>query len=335
MRLLPNSISSDDTICFSIRVTSRCNLKCSYCNYKSLITPDIEFKDIDDEVFNKYLDIIEWVNLHITPKIQIRFSGGEPLLLGKRMFDLVNKVTSRIGKKVHILTNGALLDCDAINLGKQAGIAAFLVSLENPYDIDPGSISPAKIIDKILLLKGQDVKVLPAVVILRNHMFSQMAEVADYFYSRLGNIPTISELNFGGYVSPTSNEILTLRSSVEIVVQKYLGITPLRLFPYIVPELAYTYKPTYLVEFGVAPDRFNFTEDSITKRIHEFYRYVDIAYPPFDCYDKQCQWSDGCKRIKWFWKDKENDYCKLKKAICDGYYHGCLHWLDNGGGLCC
>lgn len=313
-------LSRDDTLCLSVIVTSRCNLRCSYCHYYSRIPESHRNTDIQDEVFDRYLDLIDWIKSHLHQKIQVRFSGGEPLLLGGRLYELAEKVRHRLGERVHVLTNGELLSAEVIRTAANSGISAFLVSIENPFEVDKGSINPSVVMDKIAVLDGSTVEVLPAVVIVQNHMFSRLAELADLFFDKLGQVPTLSELNFNAYISPKQTELKHLRKGVEAIVAKYLGKTPLVLFPYIVPELAFCYENRYLLEFGVRPGSYDFFSPSVEKCIAEVVRYLNDAYPAASCERYRCTWHENCRRIKWAWHSKMRDYCAFKRAISDGYY---------------
>ena len=322
MQQLPSLgfLSKDDTLCLSITVTSRCNLRCTYCHYFAGVSTSHRNKDIADDVFEKYLRLIGWIKKNIHSKIQVRFSGGEPLVLGDRLYKLAEKVMSSLGENVHILTNGILLNSEVIRLASKCGISAFLVSIENPFDVDKGSVNPEIVLDKIIGLKSDFVAVLPAVVIVRNHAFAQLPELADFFFSKLGQVPAMCELNFKAYISPTTVELKQLRDGVESVVTKFLGKTPLVLFPYIVPELAYCYENRYLVEFAVGAGTYNFLSQSQEQCVAELSRYLKNAYPAGNCGKYFCPWHENCKRIKWAWSSKMTDYCAYKCAISEGYY---------------
>lgn len=317
-------LAPEDTLCISIIVTSRCNLRCSYCHYHSTVRMDLRNADILDMVFDRYLDVIDWIKSHIHPKIQVRFSGGEPLVLGERLYELAERVCRRLNENVHILTNGVLINSEVIRSAAKCGISAFLISIENPFDVDKGSVDPQLVLDKIVSLANGLVPLLPAVVIVRNHMFFRLSELADWFFDRLGQVPTISELNFSSYCSPTTEQLKHLHEEIKVVVDKYIGKTPLALFPYIVPELAYCYENKYLLEFGVAPDSYNFIQPSMSDCVSEAVRYLNDAYPESNCPNFECEWYGNCQRIKWVWLKKMRDYCDFKRAVSDGYYQALL-----------
>lgn len=317
-------LTPEDTLCISIAVTSRCNLHCSYCHYNSRITSHLSNADIEDDVFDHYLKLIDWIRSTLHENIQIRFSGGEPLLLGDRLFRLAEKVYSRLGETVHVLSNGVLVNSSTVKSSSSAGISAFLLSIENPYDVDKGSINPVSVIDKIISFNNDVVQVQPAVVIVRNHEFYRLTELMDWFYDKIKKLPTVSELNFSSFIQPTGRELNYLSEEVAKIVKKYIDKTPVVLFPYIVPDLAYCYENKYLIEFGVAPDHYNFSHSSMTDCTSEIIRYLNDAYPESKCNKFDCSWREGCKRVKWVWENNLQNYCAMRTAICEGYYKGCF-----------
>jgi len=314
-------IEPDDVLCISIIVTSRCNLKCSYCHFFGNLPQNLRNRDIQDAVFDRYLDIIEYVKSTLHRNIRIRFSGGEPLALGSRLFHLSSKVFSRLGERVFVLTNGTMIDRDVTRRAVDNGISAFVISVENPFDVDVGSADPHSIIGKISELSEPTLQLVPGIVIVRNHMFSKLTEIADYFFSRLREIPTLSELSFSSFRSPSKKQLQHLEEGIGAIIEKYVGKTPLELFPYVVPELAFCYNNKYLLEFGITVNDDSFYHNPMDACLSSMQRQLESGYPLSNCVNTACEWYGSCHRIKWVWADKMNDYCAMKHAICGGCYN--------------
>jgi uncharacterized protein len=100
-----------------LKLSTRCNLKCTYCYWfqdesvyekPKILLPEVE------RVF--LIKLEEHINHHSLQKFSILFHGGEPLLFGKTRFvqlvDRLRDIESRTSCKFHlsITTNGALLD---------------------------------------------------------------------------------------------------------------------------------------------------------------------------------------------------------------------------------
>lgn len=88
-------------------VTTKCNMKCSYCYEK-----DKPFRDLNDNIL---FNIHNFISAHMhkvgSTKCTIRFHGGEPLLNWKAV-ETVIELTENIGFdiKYELTTNGLLLD---------------------------------------------------------------------------------------------------------------------------------------------------------------------------------------------------------------------------------
>ena len=314
------TLKSNDTLCFSIIVTGKCNASCSYCHfYKRHDKKSVDF-DIDPKLFKLYLQFISFIRHRYHHKIQVRFSGGEPLLLGTRLFALSRGVHSEIGLKPYVLTNGEKLNHDVIGHSVNNCVAAYLVSLENPFEIDSGAVSPSIAMEKIRKHDGAKIAVKPGVLIAKNHMFSHISDICDFFYSQIQMVPPISEMNFADFHSPSDSELVELERNIYKVVQRYFGKTELNLFPYIVPELANCYQGKYLVELDL-DNSLNITKYHIERKgIAIVEEYLNMAYPLSGCNEVSCDCYPNCLRIKWVWKDKMDSYCRMKRRIFDAYY---------------
>ncbi|MCX7657607.1 MAG: radical SAM protein, partial [Oscillospiraceae bacterium] len=122
---------------FSITVTSKCNLKCSYCHFYEY-GKHKNHEEISQKLFEKYVQFLEWLKIK-NYNISYRFSGGEPLTIGERIFDLAQYSTERLKIAPYVMTNGLLLNEYVVAKSKNR-ISAYVVSMENPFDVDKGSI---------------------------------------------------------------------------------------------------------------------------------------------------------------------------------------------------
>ena len=89
---------------------------------------------MDYDLLTNYVELIKFIKKTYHKELQIRFSGGEPLMIGENLFKYSNIIYRELGYKPYVLTNGKLLDEDIIEKAYKANISAFLVSIENPYD---------------------------------------------------------------------------------------------------------------------------------------------------------------------------------------------------------
>ena len=142
-------------------ITSRCNLKCSFCNIwrkpNTATLPLSKAKDIVD-------------SLSELGCFYFSITGGEPLLVDY-LFDLLTYARPRI-KYIHMVTNGYLLDVDTAKGLNATGINEVSVSIDGNEEIHdknrgmPGSYRRA--VRAVENLK----KYAPGVKIVLNAIFS-------------------------------------------------------------------------------------------------------------------------------------------------------------------
>jgi len=105
-----------------LSLTSRCNLKCKMCAvHKYTTRPEEEMKL---EEINKIIGVArERFGVD-----QLILTGGEPLLIGERIIDVIRYAAGK-GIAVYLTTNGYLLEKYALDLVK-AGVSHFHVSID-------------------------------------------------------------------------------------------------------------------------------------------------------------------------------------------------------------
>lgn len=321
---------TEDYLHFSITATGRCNAACDYCHFYARRSRADMMYDINEYIFKYYIELIRYIKEEVGHKnITYRLSGGEPLVVGDRIFDMSQYAYDRIGIKLNILTNGIALNDAIIEKAKRNNVGTFIVSLENPFEVAKGAAEPLNIIDKIRKYNSEDLRVIPGVVIVSNRMFGKLERICDFFYDNIGCIPPISEKTYNFYESPTDEELAALKENVTNIVEKYSEKTNLELFPYIIPEVINKGGHEYLVELDIEGK-------SVKENYKEAYNYliqkIKKSYPLISCVN-QCEWAEFCTTRKWLWDYATNevaedvkrlDYCKFKKSLCDGYLEGML-----------
>lgn len=322
-------INNDTHICLSIISTGKCNCNCSYCHFFAENKREKYNKDISDELFTRYLEYICYLKT-ITPHVVCRLSGGEPLFMGDKVFSLTDRIASATGIDPYIMTNGKLLTKELISKAAQHHISSFVVSVENPLLKSSGAIDAHETIKKFVSLQNKDVPLYFGMLVLENNQFKNILQIADYFYEKTGTIPPMCEVNFIPYQSPSDEEMEQLYQNVRDLVHKYNGLSPISLFPYIIPEyysgnLDYT---EYLTELPI-DDRHSaltLTNEELLLRTEQ---QLEHSYFPYDCHEVDCDWYGSCSRLKWVWqmeseqipsRKKIADYCRFKKVLSNAFF---------------
>lgn len=196
-------LKKEDIWALSITATGRCNCNCSYCHFYARRDRNEYNKDIDEQLYNNYLELINYLKNNVHKNIQVRFSGGEPLIMGDSLFDMSEIMYKKTGIKPYVLTNGKLLDESVIEKSKKAHISAYLVSIENPFDQSEGAPKTRDILEKIKTLNCEEVNVIPAIMIVANDSFKHISKIADYVYDEIGTLPSFAELTYQAYKTPS------------------------------------------------------------------------------------------------------------------------------------
>lgn len=184
-------INSNDN---SLFVTAQCNNRCLMCSQPPLNRNDI------DALFEKNLLIL---NSAPTGLKDIGITGGEPTLLGEKLFDLIEKIKSKLpDTQIHILSNGrAFANRDyARKLAKVGGAELLIgIPLHSDYCRDHDLITQVEQ-SYIETMKGLynlaefGVKIELRIVINKIN-FNRLHPISNFIYK---NLPFVTYVSFMG-----------------------------------------------------------------------------------------------------------------------------------------
>lgn len=312
----------------TIGVTGRCNAACSYCHYYRAHNRKEVAYDISDELFDTYMEFVaHWLDT-VPGLTTYRFSGGEPLVLGDRLFRLADRAYARTGMKPFVLTSGKALSEAWVQQAARSPISHLFVSIENPIHPARGAPNPKKVVKAIQTLDSPSLPIVPGVCVVPNNCFKHLHEICCWFYEELGRIPVIAEINYSTYISPTEAEWNDLAANLERVIRDFYHKTPLNLFCSVSPELAYGTTDPYILHLGLE-NRYGMNRENV---------HIDFAtiagkliarnYTELRCPSTRCDWWAFCGNTQEYWQDGKNspkekklaDYCRFKKLLNDAYY---------------
>ena len=123
-------------------VTNKCNKNCDYCGSLNIINNDY---NIDHSLVEKILvnDIIEY------GVEEVNLSGGEPGDMNVDMLQYIIDVLTENNIIVKIITNGAIIEKEKVNLSQVNGIG---LSINNKEDIQNFDITLYPKLSKLMLL---------------------------------------------------------------------------------------------------------------------------------------------------------------------------------------
>ena len=334
---------------FTITSTDRCNAACTYCHYYSAggkaalrnggTSRRLFRSDIDQETLEAYFRFIAYFkHKYQNTNVFYRFSGGDPMVLGDRLFEIAEHGFEVTGIQPYILTAGKALSEKWIEKAKKSSLSHACVSLENPLNPDPGAPNPHVILDRIKTLSTEDFPLRLGLTVVRSEDFSKLYDICEYVYEKSGILPNLAEINYDQFVVPTDQEIEDFQENIYKIFKRWSGEARINIFPYISPEIYADHggKKSYLVELDIHdPYKIRETDnhDQIIDKISTFQE--SRSYPKSGCPETQCPWYKNCERVKWHWvaeyagslvtkEMRFNAYCKLKKAFMAAYYAAVL-----------
>jgi len=256
-----------------------------------------------------------------------RFSGGEPTLLGDRLFRLADIGYKLTGLRPFILTAGKELNKEWVLRARESAIAHIFVSIENPIQPDKGAPDPNRVVDFIREFNSPTLPIVPGVCVVPNNCFKHLPEICNWFYTRLGRIPPLCEVNYSPYKCPSEIEWEDLKKVLPTVIRDHFHNTQLNIFSSIVPEYAYGGKDPYVFDLDLENTQ-EINGINYKRKQSPLIRELNtVHYPRLHCLQKNCPWKMFCKNTKWYWQNDKNgfekkitDYCRFKRILSDAYY---------------
>ncbi|MGF1620427.1 MAG: hypothetical protein ACFCUR_07425 [Rhodomicrobiaceae bacterium] len=318
---------------FNVVVTGICNAHCTYCHYYSRRDrKEIEYH-LNPDLFAAYMNFIKHWSTVISGETRYRFSGGDPMTMKGKLFEYANTAYSIVGTKPFVLTAGKALSTSWLESAKQSALSHACISIENPIAPDPGAPDPHKVIDFIRRYNSKEFPLIAGVCVIPPSQFGNLDKIVDWFYDELGHIPVLHEVNYDAYVPPTEQQWHALEEAIPKIVTKYLGKTPLILFPSVSPELAFGGDDAYVFDLDLE-NMYSINLSNYKDRIEHVAGRLRNDYPKLSCIRTQCSWWEYCDNVKWFWNgdrhhsrhEKLRDYCRFKRIMNDAYYR---HLVDS------
>ncbi len=176
----------------SLFVTAQCNNRCLMCSQPPLNRNDI------DLLFEKNLAILE----SAPPDLKdIGITGGEPTLLGNKLFDLIERVKTKLpDAQIHILSNGRVFaNRNYVKLLAEVGKDNLLmgIPLHSDYIHDHDYIAQAngaynETMKGLYHLADFGVKIELRIVINKVN-YQRLPQLSNFIYK---NLPFVSYISF-------------------------------------------------------------------------------------------------------------------------------------------
>lgn len=304
----------EDWTVLNINVTWFCPVKCEYCHITSKGShKDRRILSLQDlarecEVGRSY-GIDEY-----------RFSGGEPLSLGDRLFEYADVVRDITGKKPAVLTSGIYLNKNWLHKarGKFSGI---YISIENPFEPLQHVVDPIKMME---LIRGNFTEDLPlryGLTLVTASQFANIKRIFNTYYDNVNRsfMPQLEYPSLKNFILPSEEELKNIYSETKWVFREF-GAIPYY-FVNVIGPIAALSNNSYRVVANLNPDGRYDIYSSMREAFETKYKWIEYSkirqQESETC--QSCDWIQCCRHHG---GDLMYDWCNLRKAIFQGIYDG-------------
>nr|VFK25796.1 MAG: Sulfatase maturation enzyme AslB, radical SAM superfamily [Candidatus Kentron sp. LPFa]VFK36114.1 MAG: Sulfatase maturation enzyme AslB, radical SAM superfamily [Candidatus Kentron sp. LPFa] len=283
----------------------------SIMNRESLITSCLEASQLE---FDEY-----------------RFSGGEPLVIGDRLFEHAKLVFDITGKKPSVLTSGLRLSEKWLNKSRDL-FSGVYISVENPYKPLQTSTNVSNLLKFIREFSSKETPLHLGVTIVKPDCYYKIYDIYSALYEGTDRKthPQISSPYIGHLSEASTSQLENLSSETSRIFKEY-GVVPFYFSPF-VGRRDHEGISKYRCTINLNPNGdFQSGKPLCSTILDEMKAYQKAAeYRSKNC--SNCEWVDYCSP---FSKDLElkrlKTTCVTRKAIFDGMLDGLQAYSLNVG----
>jgi MoaA/NifB/PqqE/SkfB family radical SAM enzyme len=316
-RDLKNRFERDWTV-LNINVTWFCPVKCKYCHITSKASRE------DPVVLDEKKLIKECKKGMKLGVKEYRFSGGEPLFLGDKLFEYAEVVYKITDKKPAVLTSGFYMN--EIWLKKARGrFSGIYISVENPLGPLQTVVDFNKMLDVIRNNTSKELPIKYGVTLVTAEHFKNLGKIFKMMYGNVNRafMPQLEYPCLKDFIPPGKEELVKITKETKLLFKEY-GIIPYY-FVNIIGSLAFLKDNLSRVVVNLNPDGKYDISQSMLEAFKTRYNWIDYSETrqkgSKTC--QNCNWVDCCKQHG---VGLMYDWCELRKAIFTGIYEG----LKNG-----
>jgi len=311
--IIISNINQDLTV-FTINETWFCPIKCKYCHIRNKAS-------LLDKTVLSTENLIEGCNQ--AKKLQFkeyRISGGEPTIIGEKLFYDAKIIKKIVNKKPSLLTSGFFLSdiwCEnASNL-----FSNIFISAESPINPYHSHTNPNQITN---LIKERSSKKLPlkfGVILIPPTSYKHLYEIFSFFYNGVDGLsyPQISSPSIRSYIQPNHYQLSHLKDQTSRIFRDF-GPIPFYFTEFIGPIQTFSNKIKRYV-ININPDGgftpYSSAQDALYNKISDL---NSINRHNSEC--KKCNWADCCNP----WENRINiptrQLCKVRISLFEGIFEG-------------
>jgi hypothetical protein len=251
---------------------------------------------------------------------EYRFSGGEPLSLGDKLFKYADIVYQETGKKPAVLTSGVYLNESWLEKakGKFSGI---YISIENPFGPLQEVVDITKMLKLVREYSSDDLPLKYGLTLLSADQFKNIGKIFEIFYKNVDYkfMPQFEYPCLKDFVIPTSSELNDIYVETKKLFKKY-GVIPYY-FVNIIGSLSFLNQKYLRIVANLNPDGKFDIDNSMIEAFKSRYAWLDYSIERQKISDvcQKCEWINCCVQHG---VGLMYDWCDLRKAIFRGMYDG-------------
>lgn len=304
-----------DLSVLTFNLTWKCQVKCKYCYLANHIS--------HDEVIclskDKLIEECKVANKsHIK---EYRFSGGEPITLGDKLFLFADIVFNLTNQKPVLLTSGYGINDKWLDKARSK-FRSIAISIENPVSPLQTRVNNKRILDIIKHNLCDELPFSYGLTLITADYFREMPKIFDYLfeYSNGRLFPQFDYPCLRNYIEPTKSHLKDLRISTAIIFKKY-GIIPYY-FVYFIGSMNWLTNDLKRFVINLDPEGTYQVYNSLVESWQFSYRWQNYILGQHDrspiC--TKCEWLDSCRYHPH--RALKYDWCSIRKSIFEGIFEG-------------
>jgi len=296
-------------------VTWYCPVKCPYCYITMKVSRD-------DRAILSREDLVRECKVGAKYGIkEYRFSGGEPTIIGDRLFEYADIVYDITGLNPTLLTSGVCITDRWLRKARNK-FSVIAVSVENPLEPLQTVVDPKKMLKIIREHVSEELPFRYGLTLVTAPHFKDIVTIFEMLYDNVDGrfMPQLDYPCLRNFVNPSPSELRDITVSTGELFRKY-GVIPYY-FAYLIGSLVWLNRDALRIVLHLYPNGRYEMYDSMLERWQAEYRWQYYALEQQSLSDtcKKCGWLDSCKhhpegRLRY-------DWCDLRRAIFEGIYEG-------------
>lgn len=301
----------NDIVELTFNLTWYCPIHCEYC-YRARINDNSDMRILSEDALRRECQKAKQIGI-----TQYRFSGGEPLSIGDKLFEYADIVYEVTGHKPVVLTSGYLITNNWLEKARNKFLS-IAISVDNPFKYSASN----KMLNMIREYTSKELPLTYGVTLVEATYFNKVFDIFKLMYENVDRkfMPQLDYNCLQNYVQPTKEQCNDLIENTKKIITTY-GLPPYY-FVYLIGSPLWIDNNIQRYVLNLHPEgNYQIYENmeerlSVERRWRSYLREQQLNSKL--CL--KCEWIDVCQHHP-LW-DIRYDWCSLRKALFEGMYLG-------------